>query len=161
ALTEAARSTNQSQLVRRRALESVAVFGEAADVDSLIEEAYGHDDIATRASAVFAMGRTYDRKWLPILIAEFESNDPELRFEAARASGEIGHDDAVIGLSTLIKDEDTDVRQAAITALGAIGSQSAIRVLRRHVDNCMPGDEELVLDALAEAEMLADALSDL
>jgi HEAT repeat protein len=158
ALFETAQSTAQADLVRRRALESVAVFGGSGGVSELIDEAFDSDDAAMRASAIYAMGRSLDRRWLSTVIAEFESGDAEVRFEAARAGGELGHIDAIPGLSELMLDPDTDVRQAAISALGKIGGPGAVRVLRAYSESSPPADRELVEDALAEAQMQDDVL---
>jgi HEAT repeat protein len=151
ALTTAAGSLEQSELVRRRALESVSVFGDQVGITELITEAYDSDDTATRASAIYAMGRCLDRRWLGTVLAELDSDDAEMRFEAARACGELGHIDAVPGLSSLVQDHDVEVRQATITALGKIGGPAAVRVLRAFAPNCPPSDRELVDDALEEA----------
>lgn len=161
ALANAARSATQPELVRRRAMESLAPFGREANVNELIEAAFRSDDVAMRASAIFAMGRCSDRRWLKTIIAEFASSEPELRFEAARASGEMGDQETVSGLAGLINDDDTDVRHAAIAALGAIGGNGAIRVLSRYIDLCPPGDRELVADAMAEAELMTRAMREL
>jgi len=154
ALSNAANPTETSALVRRRALESVAVFGIAAGVDGMIASFFDADDTADRASALYAMGRSLDRTWLPAILSEFESDDAELRFEAARASGELGHVDAVPGLSELIQDGDVEVRQAAIVSLGKIGGTAAARILESYLADCPTSDRELVDDALQEARLL-------
>lgn len=158
ALAEAATDDEQPLLVQRRAVESLATVGEAEQVGALIEAAYDSDDTAARASALYAMGRTLDRRWLPTVIAELGSDDPELRFEAARASGELGHIDAVGPLASLLQDPDTEVRLAAIAALGRIGGPGAKRVLRAYAATCPPGDQEIVDDTLMEASLRSDAL---
>jgi HEAT repeat protein len=158
ALFETATAPDQAELVRRRALESVAVFGSSGGVNELIDEAFDSDDAAMRASAIYAMGRSLDRRWLKTVIAEFESDDAEIRFEAARAGGELGHIDAIPGLSELVLDHDTDVRQAAIGALGKIGGPGAVRILSSYSESCPPADRELVDDALAEAQLQDDVL---
>jgi HEAT repeat protein len=92
------------------------------------------------------------------VIGEFESSDAEVRYEAARACGELGHVDALSGLSDLVQDQDTEVRQAVIGALGKIGGPGAVRVLRAYSESCPPADRELVDEALSEALLLNDAL---
>jgi HEAT repeat protein len=153
ALSSAASLSEASVLVRRRALESVAIFGPSAGVNDLISTFFDADDSAERASALYAMGRCLDRTWLPTVLSELESDDAELRFEAARASGELGHGDAVPGLTELIHDSDAEVRQAAIASLGKIGGTSAIRVLESYLAVCPASVRELVDDALHEARI--------
>ena len=156
ALASAARQAERSPLVRRRALESVAVFGETAEVNRMIASSFDADDTAERASALYAMGRSLDRTWLPKVIGEFESDDAEIRYEAARAAGELGHVDAVPGLSELIQDDDAEVRHAAILSLGKIGGRAATRVLEAYRSACPAPDAELVDGALEEASALID-----
>lgn len=158
ALFEAAQASEQADHVRRRALESVAIFGGSSGVNELIDDAFNSDDSAIRASAIYAMGRSLDRRWLGTVIGEFESDDAQIRYEAARASGELGHIDAVSGLSDLVLDRDVEVRHAAVGALGKIGGPGAIRVLRAYAESCPPADRELVEDALAEAQLLDNSL---
>lgn len=157
ALLDAAGPGGQSDLVRRRAMESVAVLGGSV-VASLIREAYDSDDAAMRASAIYAMGRSLDRAWLSTVVGELESDDAELRYEAARASGELGHADAIPNLAELLNDRDTEVRQAALTALGRIGGAGAARVLRGYAEHAPVADRDLVEDALEEARLASGSL---
>ena len=55
--------------VRRRALEGLSYTG-APDLRDLISSAYYDDDALMRQSAVFAMGRSVDRRWSSIVLAE-------------------------------------------------------------------------------------------
>src|SRR4051794_35992129 len=97
------------------------------------------------------MGRTLDRRWLDILIEELESEDAEMRYEAARATGAIGDVQAVQSLSKLALDEDDEVRQEAIMALGRIGGPRAERVLRSLAEDASQSDREAIAEALGEA----------
>ncbi len=133
--------------VRRRALESLAYFSDDTRVDQLIAESYASPIHDLRVSSVFAMGRNLNRRWLPDVLAELESDDPEFRFEAARASGEFGDSSAVDPLLTLIDDEDREVQFAAIGALGQIGGQRCVNVLRRLAES----DDMVVREAADEA----------
>jgi HEAT repeat protein len=140
-----------AHLVRRRALESVAAFGARPEIVDLIREAYEDDDPSLRAGALFAMGRSLDRRWLDLLLAELSSPDAEMRFEAARACGELGDASAVEGLVLCAQDRDADVRQAAIAALGRIASGSAVRSLRSLAETARPADRVAIEAALDEA----------
>jgi HEAT repeat protein len=157
ALRNVVSTPGEAGLVRRKALEQVVVFGIAGESETFIRNAYDSEDATERISAIFAMGRSLDRRWLPIVVAEFESDDPEVRYEAARASGELGHVDAVQGLSSLVIDEDQEVALAAVIALGKIGGQGAIRVLRSLRDAGDFPHTEALDDALAEADLGQEA----
>lgn len=158
ALIEVAKNKREPVLVRRRALESVAVFGSQPVVVQLIREAYHDDDASLRAGAIYAMGRSLDLRWLPTVLEEFSSADAEMRYEAARASGQLGDDRAVPGLARLAKEEDVEVRHAAIDALGKIGGTSSIRILRQLKRSASAIDAEAIEEALDEALASVDIL---
>jgi HEAT repeat protein len=115
--------------VRRRALEAISYSGRP-EIPGLIEAAYGSSDDRFRVSAVFAMGRHGEaERWARPVLAELENGAPELRFEAARAAGELGLNEAVPALTQLAEDGDQQVRQAAIWSLSQIGGPEPRRVL--------------------------------
>jgi len=133
--------------VRRRALEAVAYSGRP-EVAALIHEAYGSSEEKLRVSAVFAMGRSADEQWAPRVMAELESVVPEIRFEAARAAGELELEDAVPALTQMADDSDRQVREAAIWSLSQVGGQDARKALKRLLRKAEPDEREFVLDAL-------------
>ncbi|MDQ3779688.1 MAG: HEAT repeat domain-containing protein, partial [Chloroflexota bacterium] len=104
------------------------------------------------------MGRTADPRWLPRVSAEFANEDAELRFEAARAAGELGDVDTIPTLIDLAQDEDVEVRHAAIGAIGRIGGREAARVLRRLAEDAPESDGDAIEDAIHEADTSLDPL---
>ncbi len=114
--------------VRRRALEAIANCSNEV-VPEAIEDAYRSDDRRLQVSALFAMGRTCDQRWETIVLRELDNPDPEMRYEAARAAGELELEEAVLPLSRLAFDQDIEIRDVAIWALGEIGGKEALRVL--------------------------------
>ncbi|HUS69627.1 MAG TPA: HEAT repeat domain-containing protein [Anaerolineae bacterium] len=139
---------------RRRAVEAIG-FSCEEGVQGLIEEAYRNPVEKLRVSAVFSMGRSADRSWGPTVVGELGSTNPEMRFEAARACGELELREAVPSLITLIADSDREVQQAAISALGKIGGSEARSALRM----CCESEDEAIAaagdEALAELELTA------
>lgn len=144
--------------LRRRCLESVAAFSRDPAIWGLIEDAYASDEPGLRASALVAMGRNMSHRWLDAVLAELESGDVELRYEAARASGELGDVRAVPGLAELTHDADADVRNAAITALGQVGGQAAVRVLRGLARDAGEDEQDRIEAAIEEATTSLDPL---
>ena len=144
--------------VRRRALEAIAGFGGDPEVNGLIGDAYASDDQGMRASAIFAMGRCLDPRWLDAVLRELESEEAELRYEAARAAGELGDDRAVPGLALLAIEPDAQIRYAAIAALGRIGGRAAVRVLRNLAEHADERDAEVIEEALEESLSSVDPL---
>jgi HEAT repeat protein len=144
--------------VRGRAIEALGVRGYEW-VRDLIEDAYASGERRLQISAVHAMGRSADPDWLPTIVEEMHSEDPEMRFEAAQAAGELGEDDIVPELASLTQDEDAEVQEAAIAALGHIGGPAARSVL--HSVAAETNDErvlESITDALSEADFVEDPL---
>ncbi len=132
--------------VRGRALESLGARNDAW-VRNLIEEAYGSSVRRLRISALNAMGRSCDEAWLPALYTELESEDGEVRYEAAVAIGAIAAEESATRLLSLLEDEDAEVQEAAITALGEIGGGLAKEALTELAG----GGDEPVREAAAEA----------
>lgn len=132
--------------VRRRVLEALAYSGEEA-VARLIREAYESQDESMRLSAVFAMGRSADERWAPEALRELYHPNPAMRYEAARACGELGLENAVTTLIELVDDVDSEVQEAAIWALGQIGGEEA----RRTLNACARSDNEAIRAAAREA----------
>lgn len=138
--------------VRRRAIESIAYWGDEC-VRETISAAYRAPEEPMRISAVFSMGRSVDPIWSDIVQGELENTNAAMRYEAARACGELEVKGAVPALIRLVSDPDREVQFAAIAALGQIGGRNARRVLQR----CLQSPDEAVNlaaeDALAELEL--------
>jgi HEAT repeat protein len=147
ALLETLREEGEDLEVRRRAVEAISYSGEAG-VREIIEAAYYDENEKMQASALFAMGHSADPYWVRLLLQELDNHNPELRFEAARALGELEASPAVSRLIELaFEDPDLDVQQAAVGALGRIGGRDA----REALEVCYASDDEAISEAAAEA----------
>ena len=137
--------------VIRRAVEALAFINDD-QVRQIIERTYAHWDRRMQLSALFAMGRSADPFWTDIVLDELYSDSPAMRYEAARACGEIQIKKAVPRLIQLIRDTDRAVQEMAIWALGQIGGNKARAALIR----CIEEDDDRLRaaaeDALDEAE---------
>ena len=142
--------------VRCRAVESLA-YSSQPGVRDVIATAYADDDPRMCASAVLAMGRSADAYWRHRVEDELESPEPCIRFEAARAAGELEDRDAVPRLIELLDDADREVASAAITALGQIGGKSARQALARAATSDDEMLSTLADEALQELEFAGDA----
>ena len=143
--------------VRARALESAGARS-LGWVRRSIEEAYGSRHRQMRLSAVHAMGRHCDPRWLPILLRELESDDAEMRYEAANACASMGGEAAVPELITLLEDEDVEVQEAAVAALGEIGGEDAKTALEELSEHPEERLREAAVAALEEMEFNEDPL---
>lgn len=158
-LLAACQDTEEQKTVRRRALESLA-YTDKEIVTDLIREAYAASEEKMRISAVFAMGRSADNRWSRQVQQELFSPNPELRYEAARACGELRLSKTVPELGELAEDADPEVQEAALWALGQIGGDKAAEILKHH---CMAEDEATQAAArvaLDELEFLHGDLSE-
>ncbi|HSN77210.1 MAG TPA: HEAT repeat domain-containing protein [Anaerolineae bacterium] len=154
ALLAAYHRAGQDVSVRRRVLEALA-NSSYDELPDMILEAYEDDDDTMRIGAVFAMGRNADPRWNHYVLNELGSNDSAILFEAARASGELEIEEALPDLLRLLGDEDVEIRDAAVWALGRIGGREAKRALKVC---CASDDEDLseaAEEALAELDFMA------
>lgn len=143
--------------VRRRAVESVA-YVDNDEVVTLLEDTYYHSDDKMRISAVFGMGRSADARWIDTVVQELYSTNAEMRYEAARACGELEARAAVPRLAALVNDPDREVRESAVWALGQAGGDAARRIL---LACCEDGDEAIrdaATTALEELEFMYSQL---
>ena len=91
ALKLAIERPGETREVRRRAIEAIAAY--PAEVNErYIVEAYQSGERLLQQSAVFAMGRSGMRRWVPEITTSLASDNPAIRYEAATALGLIGED---------------------------------------------------------------------
>ena len=136
--------------VRRRCLEALAPYN-TEEVRDYIRWAYDDEDQDLRSSSIYAMGRTGELSWLPVLLLELQSTDAAVRYETANACGELADQQATPHLVELLDDEDPEVRLASIAALGKIGGAEARRAL---IDCVQDGDAAMSEAAHSELENL-------
>ncbi|MBS3783832.1 MAG: HEAT repeat domain-containing protein [Anaerolineae bacterium] len=160
ALLEACQGKDEALDVQRRALESLAYVC-SETVIAAIREAYASPQEKLRISAVFAMGRSADTRWEQEVQQELFSINPEMRYEAARACGELQVSEAVLMLEELTEDTDTEVQEAAIWALGQIGGDKAREILERHRHTSDEAVQSAAEAALEEFEFLHGDLEDI
>ncbi len=150
--------TSRSLEIKRRALEAAAPLS-LPQLEKAIARAYQSGVPRLKTSAIFAMGKNCDPRWLPILIRELANADAEIRYEAAQACGELGEKEAAPYLSELTTDPDVDVQLAAIQALGRIGGPEAKDSLERCLTDDSKAIQQAAEEALTELEASEDPLS--
>jgi len=131
-------------------LEGVEVYGDydVTLIDAARATKEADEAQRMRESAVFAMGRSADVYWGDTVMLELRAASPAMRYEAARAAGEIMHRPAVAPLIQLVDDPDAEVRNMAVWALGQIGGKQARAVIER----LLGGPDEALAEA-AEAAL--------
>jgi HEAT repeat protein len=149
---------DESLEIRRRALEALSVYTDDPDVTGEIERAYRSTDETIQMSALYAMGRNLDVRWLDTMLQEMENDSPGIRFEATRAVGEFSDPRAVPQLIEKLGDDDREVQLAAIGSLGRIGGTAPMNVLRRLASSKDDVVREAAEEALEEATFLSNPL---
>jgi len=143
--------------VRARAIEAIGSH-DATWVRQSITQAYESGTHRLKVSAVQAMGRSAESRWLPLLRRELSSDEAELRYEAAVASGSLADEAVVPSLVPLVADSDDQARAAAIAALGEIGGAAARRALDDLIEAPSKATSEAAAAALADIEADEDPL---
>ncbi len=158
ALIAAFNNRSKPAEVRRRALEASAPLNQPQVKEAIIE-AYQSHDSKLSTSAIYAMGKSCNLSWLPILLKELGNANPEMRYEAAGACGELGEEEAVPHLIKVINDPDIEVQLIAVQALGKIGSSEAKKSLEQCLDNPSETIRQAAEQALNELAAGEDPLS--
>ena len=148
---------NEENETRRRAIEAIAPVT-SERVHETIQRSYDDDDPLMKQSAIFAMGRSSDSRWLPIVLRETWHRDAAIRYEAAIACGYLGDDEIVPHLINMLNDEDAQVQLAAVRSLGNIGGELAKRALTQAVKRGDHAMEEAAEQALSSIEFDEDPL---
>jgi len=150
-------NSDESPKLRRTALEALG-FSSRKEVPALIEKAYESGETDWIASALFAMGRSYNEVWHPKVLTMLEYHRPAIRYEAARAAGELEIGEATPQLLELLDDPDDDTRLASIWSLSQIGGPGVGEALEALLDQAYDDDElnliEEAIDNLAFNESL-------
>jgi HEAT repeat protein len=148
--------------VRRRALEAISNCGHQI-VHEAIRDAYSGSEQKMRVSAIFAMGRTYDSDWKDIVLRELSSEDPEIRYEAARSAGELEIKASVPYLGKIAREDEREIQEVAVWSLGEIGGREALRILSTLAEDTDEVEDENFLesieDAIGNASLVGDELS--
>jgi HEAT repeat protein len=145
--------------VRRRALEALG-FSSRIEVPVLIESSFNRQDPDWKASAIFAMGRSNDKRWADHVLHMMVSEDRRIRLAAVQASGELSLALARPILLRLLEEEFDDViAGAAIWSLSQIGGEDVRLYLQNLLDKVEDDDQagllEEALDNLAFTEDMA------
>lgn len=147
---------SDSFIVRRRALEALG-YSSREEINTFLDDAYhsGNNDLLV--SSLFAMGRSANQDWIPLIEPKLYDENPEIRFEAARAAGELEASSCRERLIELIEDPDVDVRMAAVWSLSQIGGEG-VREELMDLYNDTDDDDMLMLieDALENLAFTED-----
>lgn len=138
---------NDDLSVRRSALEALG-FSSRPEVETFVREAYYSGNRELLASSLVAMGRSVNSDWTPLVEAMLDHEDPVIRYEAARAAGELEAVSCRRRLLELVDDVDFDVRLAAIWSLSQIGGEG---VMEKFMELYETTEDDELFDLLEDA----------
>jgi HEAT repeat protein len=139
-------------IVRRNALEALG-YSSRPEVITLIESAYRRSNPDWQASALFAMGRSYDERWEEQVLSSLLNENPLVRLAAVEAAGELALTPARTILFRLLEEEEEDeITSAAIWSLSQVGGED-VRVYIENLIDLAEDDEQV--------EFLEEALDNL
>jgi HEAT repeat protein len=151
ALLEKANSED-SLIVRRNSLEALG-YSSRPEVITLIESAYHRSNPDWQASALFAMGRSYDERWEEQVLSSLLDESPIVRLAAVEAAGELALTPArTILFQVLEEEEEDEITSAAIWSLSQVGGED-VRVYLENLIDLAEDDEQ--------TEFLQEALDNL
>jgi len=139
------------QLVRRRALEALG-YASNREIPDLIQKAYESNDDEWLQSALFAMGRSYDKRWKGAILRMIDHPDLKVRYEAVRAAGELELEAARDQLFEIASGgtQDDDLYFAAIWSLTKIGGEGVQSLIEMSIDDTDDPDELQLLEEALE-----------
>lgn len=159
ALKRAIERPDETGEVRRRAIEAIATYPAEAN-EAYIVRAYQSGDKLLQQSALYAMGRSGIRRWVPEITTSLSSDDPAIRYEATTALGLVGEEGDERLLVGVLADDDVQVRASALIALGRIGGPSARRIIQREMNSKVTVIAEAAREALEELSLGKSVLPD-
>ncbi len=144
---------------KQRAVEALG-FSSRKEVPALIKEAWERDAALWKASAVSAMGRSYDSVWEDQILEALVDVNENIRLAATKAAGNLSLATArPILLQLLTEENDEIVLKAAIWSLTEIGGEDVREYLHALLDEYGDEEEEQIAyleDALANLDFTED-----
>ncbi len=143
------KANSEDQLiVRRNALEALG-FSSRPEVITLIESSFRRANPEWQASALFAMGRSYDERWEEDVLSRLMDVSSLVRLAAVEAAGELRLASARTSLFRVLEEEEEDdISSAAIWSLSQIGGED----VRLYIENLLDlAEEEEDIKFLEEA----------
>jgi HEAT repeat protein len=142
---------SDERLVRRRALEALG-YATHPEVPGFIQHAYETNQEEWLQSALFAMGRSYDKRWTKAVMRMFEHPDADVRYEAVRAAGELELEDARQELFDMLEEgiDDDDIYFAVIWSLSKIGGRGVRQAIEISLEDAEDPEEIRLLEEALE-----------
>lgn len=138
--------------VRQRALEA-ASFSCHKIVQDAIRRAYASEDPTWEASAMFAMGRSADKRWADMIIENIDHPASDVQIAAIIAAGELELAESREALVILLESGQLaeDLHQVIVWSLSQIGGENVRSVLEYLLENADEEEDEEAIEFLESA----------
>ena len=157
ALIQTIENDKETDKVLSRTLEALGYFSDQR-VDHTINQFHHDKNPLLRRSAIFAMGRNANQKWLDMILDDFSDKNPAIRFEALNAVGFLGDESTVPYVIPFTKDPDIQIKLAALTSLGHIGGELAKREILTWIEDHDENIRDVAQNALTDIDFEQDPL---
>ncbi len=146
-------NSEDTALIRRNALEALG-YSSRPEVVTLIESSFRRENPEWQASALFAMGRSFDERWEEYVLSRMLDENPIVRLAAVQAAGELRLASARTVLFHVLEDEEEDeITSAAIWSLSQVGGEDVRVYLEALIDQAEEDeDTEFLEEALDNLE---------
>lgn len=149
-------ASNEAVLVRRRALESLS-YSSRDEIPAMIESAYYSGKEDWIVTALLAMGRSANSQWNAHVLEMLENDSTEIRYEAARAAGELELHESTDRLIEMLDDSEIDIRMATAWSLSQIGGEGVREALELLFEETEDEEEaDFIEQALENLEFTED-----
>lgn len=145
-------------IIRRRALEAMG-FSSRKEIIKHIQNAFESDSVEWKSSALFAMGRSADERWIPQIKSMLTHDNDEIRYEATRSAGELEAKICTSDLIQLLDDDDKDISSAAIWSLSQIGGEGVQEILEKRLEEAENDDDAAYIESALENLEFTDSSS--
>jgi len=141
--------SDDSELVRRRALESLG-YSSREEVPDLLRAASARPEETWLESALFAMGKSADEQWEAFVLAHLNDDSLPVRLQAVHAAGELALEKARATLLRALdrEFENAELRREAVWALSQIGGEGVEKAFERLLTRL---DDDEDMDLVEEA----------
>ena len=157
ALIQTIENVEEDDKVLGKALESIGYFSDQA-VDDALNKFHRHKNPLLRQSAIFAMGRNAQQKWIDIILNDLIDENPAIRFEALNAAGFLCDESNVTQIIPFTKNSDIQIQTSALTTLGYIGGELAKHEILTWTEDDDDNIRDAAINALANIDFEQDPL---
>ena len=152
-------NSEDATLIRRNALEALG-YSSRPEVVTLIESAFRRENPDWQASALFAMGRSFDERWEEYVLSRLLDENSIVRLAAVEAAGELRLASARTILFHVLEDEEEDdITSAAIWSLSQVGGEDVRIYLENLIDLAEEGEDVEFLEEALDNLEFTDELS--